>query len=112
MWAALSGPHHRLAERLDELMWYPPSVAPFAAMPSADKVPDWNRRHRRGFTKPATSSAYVRITCPPGWQVVSRSHNSAAVSHAGLDDADADAGTILGEADPGRHARIDASRLP
>ena len=99
MWAALSGPHHRLAERLDELMWYPPSVAPFAAMPSADKVPDLESAHRRGFTKPAYFVGVCPDNLPPGWQVVSRSHILQLFPTADVDDADADAGTILGEAD-------------
>ena len=61
MWSALSGPHRSLARRLDDLMlWYPPSIAPFVAIPGVDVVPDLESAHRQGLA----DQAYFMGACP------------------------------------------------
>jgi GNAT superfamily N-acetyltransferase len=73
VWSALNGPHRELAQRFGELRWYPPSIAPFVAMTSAEIVPDLESAHRHGLG----DQAYFVGVCPgsltEGWRIVSRS---------------------------------------
>jgi hypothetical protein len=58
-----------LADRLDDLMWFPPSIAPFVAIPNAGVTPDLESAHRQGLA----DRAYFVGTCPDsmpdGWQI-------------------------------------------
>jgi ribosomal protein S18 acetylase RimI-like enzyme len=98
VWSALNGPHRDLAVECGELRWYPPSIAPFVAMASADIVPDLEPAHRLGLG----DQAYFVGACPSsltgGWRIVSRSQILQLFPGAGL-EIDEDAGMILGLAD-------------
>jgi GNAT superfamily N-acetyltransferase len=49
VWAALCGPHGHLSARHADLRWYPPSIAPFVAIPTADILPDLESAHHQGL---------------------------------------------------------------
>jgi GNAT superfamily N-acetyltransferase len=99
MWSALNGPHRELAQRFGELRWYPPSIAPFVAMPSPDIVPDLESAHRHGLS----DQAYFVGVCPSsltgGWRIVSRSQILQLFPGADQPEIDEDAGQVLGPAD-------------
>ena len=99
MWSALSGPHRHLAVRLDDLMWYPPSIAPFVAIPTADVVPDLESAVRHGLA----DQAYFVGTCPnalpAGWRLASRSYILQLFPTADVPATGEDAGIVLGEPD-------------
>lgn len=99
MWSALSGPHRNLAGRLDGLMWYPPSIAPFAAIPAADVVPDLESAHRRGLADPAYFVGACPASLPDGWRFVSRSYVLQMFPTADVPEVGEDAGIVLGETD-------------
>jgi GNAT superfamily N-acetyltransferase len=99
MWSALNGPHRELAQRFGELLWYPPSIAPFVAMASADIVPDLESAHRHGLGE----QAYFVGVCPSsmsgGWRVASRSQILQLFPGADPPETDEEAGRVLGAAD-------------
>lgn len=98
MWSALNGPHRGLAGRLDDLAWYPSTVAPFAAIPAV-LTPDLESAHRRGLETQAYFVGMCPASLPDGWRCVANSHilqlfpsgDIAEVSEAGI--------TVLGEND-------------
>ena len=85
--------------RLEDLAWYPPAIAPFAAIPHAGILPDLEFAHRRGLA----SQAYFVGVCPnslPGsWRVVSRSNILQLFPTGEIPDSGEDAGIVLGESD-------------
>jgi GNAT superfamily N-acetyltransferase len=99
VWSALNGPHRELAQQFGELRWYPPSIAPFVAMASADIVPDLESAHRHGLG----DQAYFVGVCPSsltgGWRIVSRSQILQLFPGADPPEIDEDAGRELGPAD-------------
>jgi GNAT superfamily N-acetyltransferase len=99
MWSALSGPHRSLAARLDELMWYPPSIAPFVAIPTADIMPDLEAAHRQGLANQAYFVGICPNSLPQGWHFVSRSYILQMFPTADIPEVGEDAGVVLGETD-------------
>ena len=99
MWSALNGPHRELALGFGELRWYPPPIAPFVAMASANIVPDLESAHRHGLG----DQAYFVGVCPSsltgGWRIVSRSQILQLFPGADEPGVDEDVGTVLGPAD-------------
>jgi FR47-like protein len=99
VWSALDGPHRNLAGRLSNLAWYPPSIAPFAAIPAADIVPDLEAARAQGLA----DSVYLVGVCPkslpPGWHVVSNSNVLQLLPAGESLRTDEEAGIILGEDD-------------
>ena len=73
VWAALGGPHRTLAGRLSDLTWYPPSIAPFAAIPAASVLPDLEAAHAQGLAHSVYFVGACPKSLPPGWRVVSNS---------------------------------------
>jgi GNAT superfamily N-acetyltransferase len=98
VWSALSGPHRRLAVRLNGLMWYPPSIAPFVAMPTADIVPDLESAHCHGLAEPVYFVGACPRSLPDGWRFVSRSQ-ILQMFPTEVPDPNEDAGIVLGETD-------------
>jgi ribosomal protein S18 acetylase RimI-like enzyme len=97
VWSALNGPHRNLAMRLADLRWYPPAIAPFVAIPSADTLPDLESAHRQGLGDQAYFVGACPNSLPGGWRVVSQSYilqlfPTGEIPHE-------DAGAVLGEAD-------------
>jgi GNAT superfamily N-acetyltransferase len=99
VWSALDGPHRNLAGRLSNLAWYPPSIAPFAAIPAADIVPDLEAARAQGLA----DSVYLVGVCPkslpPGWHVVSNSNVLQLLPAGESLRIDEEAGIVLGEDD-------------
>jgi GNAT superfamily N-acetyltransferase len=99
VWSALNGPHRHLAGRLDGLLWYPPSIAPFVAIPSADVLPDLESAHRHGLADQAYFVGVCPNSLPDGWRFVSRSQILQLFPSAEASVMDEDAGIVLGETD-------------
>jgi len=86
VWSALCGPHRGLAGSVGELLWYPPSIAPFAAIRHALVVPDLD-------------AARAAASLPERWRFVSHSRILQLFPTLDLGPAEEEAGTVLGEAD-------------
>ena len=99
MWSALHGPHRELAVRLDDLTWYPPTIAPFAAIPRADILPDLESAHRHGLAPQAYFVGTCPQSLPDNWRVVSRSNILQLFPTGEIPEAGEDAGVVLGEND-------------
>ena len=99
MWSALSGPHRHLAVRLDDLTWYPPSIAPFVAIPTADVVPDLESARRHGLADQAYFVGVCPNALPAGWRPASRSYILQLFPTADVPATGEDAGIVLGEPD-------------
>jgi len=80
-------------------MWYPPSIAPFVAIPTADGVPDLESARRHGLA----DQVYFVGTCPnalpAGWRFASRSYILQLFPTADVPATGEDAGIVLGEPD-------------
>jgi GNAT superfamily N-acetyltransferase len=98
-WSALCGPHRSLAGRLDNLMWYPPAIAPFAAIPSADVLPDLESAHAQGLADQAYFVGVCPNSLPEGWRFVSRSSILQMFPAADIPESGEGAGSVLGETD-------------
>lgn len=99
MWSALNGPHRDLAGQCGELRWYPPSIAPFVAIPSAEILPDLQSAHRLGLGEQAYFVGVCPTSLPDGWRLVSRSQILQLFPNSAMTGPDEDAGTELGPAD-------------
>ena len=99
VWSALGGPHQTLAGRLPDLAWYPPSIAPFAAIPVAGIVPDLEAARAQGLADSVYFVGVCPKSLPPGWHVVSNSNVLQLLPAGESLRTDEEAGTILGEND-------------
>jgi GNAT superfamily N-acetyltransferase len=79
-------------------MWYPPSVAPFVAIPTADIVPDLESAHRHGLADPVYFVGVCPPSLPDGWRFVSRSQ-ILQMFPTEVPEPNEDAGIVLGETD-------------
>jgi ribosomal protein S18 acetylase RimI-like enzyme len=98
VWSALSGPHRSIAGRLHDLQWYPPSIAPFVAVPAADARPDLDAAFSSGLGNQVYFVGQCPSFLPESWRVVSRS-NILQLLPAGEIPQGEEAGTVLGEID-------------
>jgi GNAT superfamily N-acetyltransferase len=112
MWSALNGPHRQLAVRLDDLAWYPPSIAPFVAIPQTHILPDLESAYGHGLA----TQAYFVGTCPKSlpasWQVVSRSNILQLFPSGDIPETGEDAGVVLGESDRNAMRRLTQIAFP
>lgn len=99
VWSALDGPHLRLAGRLSDLAWYPPSIAPFAAIPAANIVPDLEAARAQGLADSVYFVGACPKSLPAGWRVVSNSNVLQLFPAGEILATDENAGAVLGEAD-------------
>jgi GNAT superfamily N-acetyltransferase len=99
VWSALNGPHRGLSLPHADLLWYPPAIAPFAAIPSAGSLPDLEAAHARGLGDQIYFVGVCPDTLPDGWQVISRSHILQLFPTLEIPESGEDAGTVLGESD-------------
>jgi GNAT superfamily N-acetyltransferase len=99
VWSALGGPHRSLAGRQSDLAWYPPSIAPFAAIPAAGILPDLEAARAQGLADSVYFVGACPKSLPPGWRVVSNSNVLQLFPIGESLGADEDAGTVLGEDD-------------
>ena len=98
VWSALSGPHRSIAGRLRDLQWYPPSIAPFVAVPAASARPDLEGAFRSGLGDQAYFVGQCPSYLPESWRVVSRSNILQLFPTADIPQGE-QAGTVLGEFD-------------
>lgn len=80
-------------------MWYPPSIAPFGAIPAANVLPDLESAHRHDLGDPLYFVGTCPNTLPDGWRLVSRSQILQLFPTAEIPATGEDAGTVLGESD-------------
>jgi hypothetical protein len=99
VWAALCGPHGHLSGRHADLRWYPPSTAPFAAIPEAGVSPDLESAHRQGLGDQAYFVGVCPSVLPIGWQVISRANILQLFPAFEIPEEGEDAGVVLGEDD-------------
>lgn len=99
MWSALCGPHRGLAGSVGELLWYPPSIAPFAAIRHALVVPDLDAARAAGLGESAYFVGICPASLPERWRFVSHSRILQLFPTLDLGPAEEEAGTVLGEAD-------------
>jgi ribosomal protein S18 acetylase RimI-like enzyme len=99
VWSSLTGAHRALAGQLDDLMWYPPSIAPFAAIPSGDVVPDLEAAHGQGLGNDAYFVGASPKSLPAGWRFVSHSYILQLFPPAEIAQMSEEADTVLGHAD-------------
>ncbi len=99
VWSALAGPHLSLAGQFGDIMWYPPSVAPFAAIPAASVVPDLEAAYTRGLGSPVYIVGVVPDLLPRTWRVTASSRILQLFPTVEIPPQGEDAGTVLGEAD-------------
>src|SRR5271155_918465 len=99
VWSSLSGPHRDLAGCLRDLMWYPPSIAPFVAVPDSEAVPDLESARRQGLGDLAYFVGACPNSLPDGWQVVSRSFILQLFPHGEISEVEEHSGVVLGPAD-------------
>lgn len=102
VWSSLAGPHGGLAGRLPDLLWYPPSVAPFVAIPDPRVVPDLESAHRLGLGEQIYFVGACPDVLPAGWRLVAASHILQLFPSAELPDPGEDVGKVLADGD--RHA--------
>lgn len=99
VWSALGGPHRNLAGRLDGLAWYPPSIAPFAALPASHNLPDLESARAHGLGDEAYFVGACPDDLPKGWRVASTSNILQLFPTGEIPEEGEDAGTVLGEND-------------
>jgi hypothetical protein len=99
VWSALSGPHRSLAGQHHDLMWYPPSIAPFVSVPSADVVPDLESAHALGLGPQGYFVGACPDSLPDTWRIAARSYILQLFPAGEIPEEGEDAGTVLGESD-------------
>jgi ribosomal protein S18 acetylase RimI-like enzyme len=98
-----------MAARLHDLMWYPPAIAPFVAVPSADTQPDLESAFAMGLGEQAYFVGACPHTVPARWCVVSRSYILQLFPTGEIPEIGEDAGIVLGEGD--RASMQDLTRI-
>jgi GNAT superfamily N-acetyltransferase len=99
VWSSLAGAHRALAAHLDDLTWYSPSVAPFAAIPNGDVVPDLEAAHARGLGNDAYFVGACPKSLPAGWRFTSHSHILQLFPAGDFPEMGEEWGSVLGHAD-------------
>jgi ribosomal protein S18 acetylase RimI-like enzyme len=110
VWSALNGPHRHLAMQLAGLRWYPPSIAPFVSIASADTLPDLESAYRQGLGDQAYFAGACPNALPSGWHVVSQSYILQLFPTREIPDDDA--GAVLGAADRGAMRELTQIAFP
>jgi GNAT superfamily N-acetyltransferase len=88
-----------LAAHLGDLLWYPPAIAPFAAIPAPNVLPDLESAHAQGLAGQAYFIGVLPKAVPPPWRVASSSHILQLFPTADIPLHGEEAGTLLGKAD-------------
>jgi GNAT superfamily N-acetyltransferase len=113
IWHSLLGPLHRFGESHGDTRWFPSSIAPFIAVPTADTLPDLDTAAERGWRDPAYFFGVIPHTLPVGWRFTSISNVLQLLPPSdSLRDPQTDAGEDireLGEAD--RPAMLALTRI-
>jgi ribosomal protein S18 acetylase RimI-like enzyme len=112
VWSALNGPHRGLSLRHADLLWYPPSIAPFAALPAGGIAPDLESAHRHGLGDQVYFVGASPDGLPDGWRIASRSYILQLFPTVEVPDTGEDAGAVLGEADRGAMRELTKIAFP
>jgi ribosomal protein S18 acetylase RimI-like enzyme len=112
VWSALNGPHRDLAVRVADLRWYPPAIAPFVSIPSADTLPDLESAHRLGLADQGYFVGVCPNSLPAGWRVISHSYILQLFPTCEISGVGEDAGTVLGESDRGAMRELTQIAFP
>jgi ribosomal protein S18 acetylase RimI-like enzyme len=80
-------------------MWYPPAIAPFAAIPRPDVMPDLESAHTQGLGDQAYFVGVVPAALPRPWRVAASSYILQLFPTVEIAPHGEDAGMVLGEAD-------------
>jgi GNAT superfamily N-acetyltransferase len=99
VWSALNGPHRRLAGRLPDLAWYPPAIAPFAAIAQDGGLPDLESARDQGLAEPVYFVGACPASLPPRWRVAEQSHILQLFPASAACDGEPQAGRELGNDD-------------
>ena len=112
VWSALNGPHRSLSVRHADLVWYPPAIAPFAAIPTAGTLPDLEAAHAQGLGDQVYFVGACPDSLPDGLRAISRAHILQLFPTLELPDSGEDAGTVLGESDRGAMRELTQIAFP
>ncbi len=88
-----------MAGCLPGLTWFPASIAPFAAIPAANVLPDLESARAQGLGDQAYFVGVCPNSLPSGWQVVSHSNILQLFPTAAAPLNGRDMGTVLGAGD-------------
>ena len=92
VWHAANGAHRHLTQSAGNTRWYPSTIAPFIAIPSADIVPDLEDAVRHGLREPVYFVGVLPHALPHGWRFAARSRIfqmlPAAAAPAAADERD------------------------
>lgn len=88
-----------MAARLNDLLWYPPSIAPFVAIPNTGVMPDLESAYRQGLGHSTYFVGACPDAMPDNWRIVARSQVLQLFPPVEIPDLDQDVGSILGETD-------------
>jgi len=99
IWASLEGPHRSFSGHLADLRWYPPSIAPFAAIPAAQVLPDLESARDLGLADQVYFVGACPTTLPAGWRFAAHSNILQLFPSGEIPAAEEDGGSVLGEMD-------------
>jgi GNAT superfamily N-acetyltransferase len=91
------------------LAWYPPSIAPFAAIPAADVLPDLESARDRGLGEQVYFVGACPHSLPENWRITSSSQIFQLFPPGEIPGTSEDAGTVLGAKD--RAAMLKLTRI-
>ena len=74
IWYSLYGPLKEFGESAGDTRWFPSTVAPFIAVPTADTLPALDLAAARGWQDPAYFFGVIPQTLPVGWHFSSKSN--------------------------------------
>ncbi|MDP9087495.1 MAG: GNAT family N-acetyltransferase [Pseudomonadota bacterium] len=109
VWSALRGPHRNMAGCHRDVTWYPPSIAPFVAIASAEVVPDLESARGLGMSDSVYFVGACPDSLPTGWRIVGRSNILQLFPTGGIPESSEAAVTVLGETD--RSAMRELTRI-
>lgn len=91
------------------MAWYPPSIAPFAAIPAADVLPDLESARDRGLGEQVYFVGACPHSLPENWRITSSSQIFQLFPPGEIPETSEDAGTVLGAKD--RAAMLKLTRI-
>ena len=91
------------------MAWYPPSIAPFAAIPAADVLPDLESARDRGLGEQVYFVGACPHSLPENWRITSSSQIFQVFPPGEIPETSEDAGTVLGAKD--RAAMLKLTRI-
>jgi GNAT superfamily N-acetyltransferase len=94
------------------LAWYPPSIAPFAAIPAADVLPDLESARDRGLGEQVYFVGACPHSLPENWRITSSSQIFQLFPPGEIPETSEDAGTVLGAKDSAAMLKLTRIAFP